>query len=411
MNARAARQTVVMVTSSYPRFPGDSIATFMEPIATAVAARGHEVHVVAPWHPRWRREASEGGVHFHLFRYAPLPGLNVFGYAAALRADVRLRVSAIAVAPLALVAGARRTRHVARDTRATIVHAHWVIPGGVIGAAAAGRRPLVVSLHGSDVYVAERHFLARQAARAAFRRAAWVTACSEDLRIRAIALGARADRTSVVPYGVDSERFKPDARARAEGRAALGIADDVPLVFAFGRLARKKGFEYLIDAAALVRRDHPSLRVVLAGEGDLDGPLRARAAAAGVADCVQFMGVVAHDMTPRLLAAADVGVAPSIHDEAGNVDGLPNTVLEIMASGTPLVATPVGGIGAVAVDGQTARLVPERDAAALAVAISGLLRQPSLGTAIGRQAREVVCRDYSWARVAERFETIYERVC
>ena len=138
-----------MVTSSYPRFPGDSIATFMEPIARGVAARGHEVHVVAPWHPQWRRAASEGDVHFHLFRYAPVPSLNVFGYAAALRADVRLRVSAIAVAPLALVAGWQRTRQVARDTRASIVHAHWVIPSGVMGAAAAGRRPLVISLHGS----------------------------------------------------------------------------------------------------------------------------------------------------------------------------------------------------------------------------------------------------------------------
>ena len=135
---RAARQTVVMVTSSYPRFPGDSIATFMEPIATGMAARGHEVHVVAPWHPQWRRQASEGDVQFHLFRYAPVSSMSVFGYAAALRADVRLRLSAIAVAPLALVAGSRRARKVARDTSASIVHAHWVIPGGVIGAAAAG---------------------------------------------------------------------------------------------------------------------------------------------------------------------------------------------------------------------------------------------------------------------------------
>ena len=81
--------------------------------------------------------------------------------------------------------------------------------------------------------------------------------------------------------------------------------------------------------------------------------------------------------------------------------GCPNTVLEIMASGTPLVATRVGGIAAVATDGQTARLVPERDAAALAVAIAGLLRRPSLGAEIGQQARETVCREYSWARVAE----------
>ena len=78
------RHVVVMVTSSYPRFPGDSVGTFMEPIATSIAARGHEVHVVAPWHPLVSRADEENGVHFHFYKYAPSPQLNVFGYAAAL---------------------------------------------------------------------------------------------------------------------------------------------------------------------------------------------------------------------------------------------------------------------------------------------------------------------------------------
>jgi hypothetical protein len=98
-------QVVVMVTTSYPRFPGDSVGTFMEPIASSVAARGHEVHVVAPWHPLVTRGAEERGVHFHFYRYAPVPALNVFGYASAMRADVSLRGAAYAAAPLALAAG------------------------------------------------------------------------------------------------------------------------------------------------------------------------------------------------------------------------------------------------------------------------------------------------------------------
>jgi glycosyltransferase involved in cell wall biosynthesis len=125
---------------------------------------------------------------------------------------------------------------------------------------------------------------------------------------------------------------------------------------------------------------------------------------------VRLIGVVPQHMIPTLLAAADVAVAPSVHDAAGNVDGLPNAVMEIMASGTPLVATRAGGIGAVATDNQTARLVAERDAAALAAALSDLLRYPSRGAEIGRRARETVCREYSWARVTDAFEAIYERV-
>ena len=402
-------ERIVMVASSYPRFEGDSVGSFMEPIARSVAARGHEVHLVAPWHPRWDRPKVDRGVHFHLFHYAPMQALNTFGYAEGMRADVRLRASAVAVAPLAVVAGWFKALRVAQKKRATIMHAHWVIPGGVIGAAAAGAVPLVISIHGSDVFVAERHTLARLAARAAFKRSRWVTACSEDLRSRAVAIGADNQRSNVIPYGVDSERFKPSADARARGRALLRVADNVPVVVAVGRLVKKKGFEYLIDAAATVKARLPQFRVAIAGSGDLDASLRARAQAAGIEDSVQFLGVVSHEVVPLLLAAADVVVAPSVHDDAGNVDGLPNTVMEMMASGTPLVATPAGGIGSVALHQVTALVVPERDVPALAFAIETLLRDRSAATLIGTQAREFVCRHHSWARVAEDFEAVYQR--
>jgi len=400
---------IVLVTSSYPRFPGDSVGSFMKPIAEGIAARGHEVHLVAPWHPKWDRPRVDGGVHFHLFHYAPVAALNTFGYAEGMRADVRLRASAIAAAPLAMAAGWFKALRVAQKKRATIVHANWVVPGGVMGAAAAGSIPLVVSLHGSDVFVAERHVAARLAARTAFARARWVTACSDDLRRRAVAIGADATRSSVIPYGVDAEQFKPDAEARSLVRRRLGVADNVPLVFAIGRLVRKKGFEHLIDAAAVLKSQGTPVRVAIAGEGDLDNELRARARAAGVGDSVQFLGGVPHDQVPALLAAADVAAAPSVRDSAGNVDGLPNTVMEIMASGTPLVATPAGGISAVATDGVTARLVPEGDSHALAAAIEEITRDRSLAEAIGMRARELVYQRHSWGRVAEDFETVYER--
>jgi len=402
-------ERIVMIASSYPRFEGDSVGSFMEPIAQGIAARGHEVHLVAPWHPKWNRPKVDRGVHFHLFHYAPVQSLNTFGYAEGMRADVRLRSSAVAVAPLAVLAGWFKALRVAQKKRATIVHAHWVIPGGVIGAAAAGSIPLVISLHGSDVFVAERHSVARLAARAAFRRARWVTACSEDLRSRAVAIGASNQRSNVIPYGVDSERFKPGADARARGRAFLRVADNVPVIVAVGRLVKKKGFEYLIDAAAALNARQPQLHIAIAGSGDLETTLRARAQAAGVGDRVQFLGVVSHDVVPLLLAAADIAVAPSVHDDAGNVDGLPNTVMETMASGTPLVATPAGGIAAVATHGVTAHIVPERDELALAAAIDALLRDRSAAMLIGTRARELVRRHHSWARVAEDFEAVYQR--
>ena len=402
------RHVVVMVTSSYPRFPGDSVGTFMEPIATSVAARGHEVHVVAPWHPLVTRAAEESGVHFHFYKYAPGERLNVFGYASALRADVSLKGAAYIAAPLALAAGWRTARRVARTRRATVMHGHWVVPGGVVAAAASPGLPLVVSLHGSDVYVAETLWPARRAAGVVFRRAGAVTACSSDLRQRAIALGADPSRTEVVPYGVDPNRFRPDPFVRARRRASLGIATHTPLVFAAGRLVRKKGFEYLIDALAAIPQDM-HVQAAIAGTGDLEAELRQRVEAARIGYRVRFLGNLPQDEIAAWLATADIVAIPSVRDDRGNVDGLPNIVLETLASGTPLITTPAGGIGSVVEPGTTGVVVPERNTAALAEAIVTLARDPELRVRLGEAARASVVARFGWETAAARFEAAYDR--
>ncbi|HUF46893.1 MAG TPA: glycosyltransferase [Vicinamibacterales bacterium] len=401
------RHVVVMVATSYPRFAGDGVGSFMEPIAKGVAARGHEVHLVAPWHPAIRRGAIDDGVHLHFFHYAPTEALHVFGYAAGLRADTRLRRAAWAMAPVALAAGWFKAMRVASKRRATVMHGHWVVPGGVIADAARGGRPLVVSLHGSDVFVAERSPLAGRLARRVFGHAGWITACSADLADRAVALGADRARTEVVPYGVDTTRFAPQPHARAATREAFDLGTG-PLIFTAGRLVSKKGFEFLIDAMGPLAARVPEVRLAIAGDGDLAAELASRAARAG-RDRVRLLGNQPQEVIAALSAAADAIAVPSIRDDAGNVDGLPNFALEALASGTPVVATAVGGLPQVVTDGVTGRLVPSRDPGALATALGSVLGDVAAARALGVRARARVEADFGWPRAAERFEAAYER--
>jgi glycosyltransferase involved in cell wall biosynthesis len=265
--------------------------------------------------------------------------------------------------------------------------------------------PLVVSLHGSDVYVAETFAAARLAARYTFRRAGFVTACSDDLAKRAIALGADPARIETVPYGVDVARFHPDQDVRTARRRELGVGDRVPLCVAAGRLVRKKGFEYLIDAMASV----PGIVLAIAGEGTLAGELQARARTAGVAERIRFLGNQTQDRVGEYLAAADMICVPSIRDDSGNVDGLPNVVLEALASGAPLITTAAGGIGAVVDDNRTAIVVAERDAAAIAAAMVRLVSDPEMARHIGGAGRALVQARFGWERAAERLEAAYTR--
>jgi glycosyltransferase involved in cell wall biosynthesis len=147
--------------------------------------------------------------------------------------------------------------------------------------------------------------------------------------------------------------------------------------------------------------------VLIAGDGDLGPALADRAGRGG--HRVRLLGNQPQDRIARLAAAADVIAVPSVHDAAGNVDGLPNFALEALASGTPVVASAVGGLPQAIEDGLTGRLVPERDAAALAAAIGDLLRQPDAAAQMGRWARQRIERDFGWDRVAERFEHAYDR--
>ena len=191
-------------------------------------------------------------------------------------------------------------------------------------------------------------------------------------------------------------------------RRELNLAADAPVVFSAGRLVSKKGFEYLIDAGRQLAIELPDLRLVIAGDGDLaKSSWRARRHRAGRAPS---SASTRRTRSARLAAAADVIAVPSVHDEAGNVDGLPNFALEALATATPVVATTVGGLPQAIDDGVTGLLVAERDAGALAAAIAGLLATPD-ADAHGRAAREAVMRNFGWARVAERFEAVYDKAC
>jgi len=394
---------VLMLTSSYPKFPGDVTAPFIESIARGVVARGHAVDVVLPHHPELRRPPGEP-LRFFAYRYAPCDGWSLWGYAQSLEADVRVRRRVYLLAPLVALALRAQVGERLLAQRYDVIHAHWVVPNAalVVDLLATHGVPLVVSLHGSDVFLAERFAPARALARVALRAAGAITACSGDLQRRALALGAPAERTRTVPYGVDTAAFAPVVGADASGmRRRLGAAEGDFLVLAAGRLVEKKGFRFLVEAAARV----PGLRVAIAGDGDLRTELEAQVRALRAP--VTLAGNLDRGTLARALAAADAVAVPSVVDRAGNVDGLPNALLEALAAARPVVATRVAGIPDVLEDGVNGLLVPEKDAGALAAALGRLAREPDTRARLALAARRTAELRLSWDAAASAFEECY----
>jgi len=139
---------------------------------------------------------------------------------------------------------------------------------------------------------------------------------------------------------------------------------------------------------------------VLAGEGSLRGAYEARARALGLEANVRFPGQV-EDLGP-LLTAADAVVMPS------RWEGMPLVLLEALARGRPVVASAVGGTLEVVTDGEHARLVPPDDPQALATALEAFHRHPDAALRLGRRAAARVREDFTWPRVVEAFESVYD---
>src|SRR3954453_14356927 len=148
---------ILMLTTSYPKWRGETTAPFIEEIAAGVAARGHEVHVLMPFRADLRGEPIERGVHLHTYHYAPHPSLEVWGYAAAMEADIGIKHAARWAAAPALLRGMQAMLRLTASEDFSLVHAHWALPNGPVAALCARLRklPLVISLHGSDVFLAE----------------------------------------------------------------------------------------------------------------------------------------------------------------------------------------------------------------------------------------------------------------
>ena len=403
---------ILTITSSYPKYARDTTAPFIASITKALASRGHEVTVVLPAHRDLDLEPVPG-VRFRPYRYAPTEGLSVFGYAESLRADIALRGATYLAAPLALVSGTRKLLSESYRERYDVVHAHWVVPNGTMAWPVSKARglPLVVSLHGSDVFMSEKKSAFRSAAKLAFSQARAATACSDDLAERSLALGA-TEKPRVVPYGVDVGPFGGEPTELGgeptELRQSLGIEKNAVVILAVGRLVHKKGFEYLVDAAAALEQE--PIHLVIAGKGDLRPALEERARQAGIYERAHFVGNVERDALPGYFAMADIVAVPSVRDGAGNVDGLPNVVLEAMASGTAIVASDVAGIPQAIRVGEDGLLVPEKDPGSLAEALRKLASSRSLRKTLGASARKRAEEDFSWDLVGERFESVLRSV-
>lgn len=391
---------IAVLTSSYPRFPSDGTAPFIQAFCQQLTRLGNRVDVLAPYDPAVK-PFQDAEIHLTRFRYVIPKRLHIMGHGRSLLADVHVAPLAYFLLPLYLIAGTRALIRLTIEQRSEVIHAHWVLPNGLIAAWVSAYRkiPFIVSLHGSDVYLARKYRLFSTVARYIFERASGLTACSPELLDGAVKLGAPPN-SILLPYGVDPDKFHP--RFRQETLRKQFAQPGENLLISAGRLVYKKGFDTLLSAMPDVIEEFPKVRLIIAGEGPLKHDLIQQAERLGVQDNVSFIGNLPWDAIPAFMASADVFILSSVKDRFGNVDGLPNVLLEAMSSGTAVISSDIAGATILVHNGNTGITYHAGDVQGLKEAIIHLLRNPRERNRLASNARELIEEDFTWDIIGKK---------
>ncbi len=212
------------------------------------------------------------------------------------------------------------------------------------------------------------------------------------------------EKLSVVPNGVDLDRFRPDLES-SDVRDRLGFSDE-KIVFFAGRLIPYKGLDYLLTAFSELCKTRDDVRLVLLGTGPLMGDLQRQVHMVGLDEKVAFIGSVNEEDLPRFYVASDVVVVPS----RSRSEGFSISALQGMACGKPVVGTRVGGVPFLVRNGQSGIIVEPKSWEQLSAAISRILDDSALASRMGEAGRRRAERFFGWRRIAEMIEKIYEAV-
>jgi N-acetyl-alpha-D-glucosaminyl L-malate synthase BshA len=392
------------LTTSFPRFKGDSAGTFIYSLISLLSQKGIDFEVIAPhasgthFFERW------GNIHINRFPYFFPLNYQRLCYGDGLLNNLRNSRLAVAQTPFFILVDFIYLLYILRKKRIDLIHAHWSLPQGFLGILAGHllRVPCVTTLHGSDVFGLRRPIF-RLPNKFAIRHADICTANSRATAQKALRMAA-CRNLMIIPMGVDLNHFKKTTEV---GDLRKKLRLDGEVILSVGRLIDLKGTDYLIKALPKVLLRFPQTKALIIGSGPQKSYLLNLAKELHIKDSVVFVGQIPHSQMAKYYSLADVFVLPSITSKMGETEGFGVVLLEAMACGLPVIGSDTGGIPDIIKDGETGLLFRQKDSQELANQIIRLLTDEDLRKKMVVNARNLVETQFSWEIVAERFIEVY----
>lgn len=384
---------LLVLASTYPRWLGDPEPGFVHELSKRLTERFHVI-VLGPHAPGAKLREVMDGVEVLRYRYAPERWETLVNDGGIVT-NLKLHRWKLLLVPGFVLAQAWWAWRLCRHERVDVVHAHWLVPQGLIAAWLG--RPFLVTSHGADLY-ALRGGPWQALKRLVLRKAQAVTVVSRAMRDVVATLGANIASVSVAPMGVDMiGRFVTDStvpRSRSE------------LLFV-GRLVEKKGLRYLLEALPAVLQERPDVMLTIAGFGPDEASLQAQARDLGLQHAVHFVGAVPQQGLPDLYRRAALFVAPFVAAQSGDQEGLGLVLVEAIGCGCPVLAGDVPAVGDVVAENWR---IDVRDTRAFAARILQMLADATASMNQAQVVRERLMRSLSWEPVAARYAGLLQSI-
>lgn len=389
---------VLVIGSVYPRFHEDAEVPWLRTSIAHLKKAGVQVQVLAPAYKGLKSHEIDG-TKVNRFRYAPA-SLEMLTHEEGAPSKMASKPWLQLLAIPYIISGFFKCLSICRKWRPDIIHAHWPFPHAYIalGAAKLFRIPLVLNFHGAELLLIRKKKWVRPLLKFAIGQAQAVFANSSFTAGRIMAI--RDVNVEWSPYGTTlDEGVKQHEPHTVSGKFKILFV---------GRHIERKGIRYLIEAAKFLPRDQFEIRIV--GVGDLTDELKKQAAGVAPESAeIIFTGKLSPDALANEYRTANVFTLPAIVDSKGDTEGLGVVLIEAMELGLPVVASNVGGIPDVVIDGISGILVPEKDPEALAKAFKKLASDAGLVRNLLAGAEKHIAACFSWDKIIERQIQAYTR--
>jgi len=393
---------ILVTASTFPRWKNDTESRFVYDLSQHLSKQ-YDITVLAPHHHNAKTHELMEGLKIVRFKYF-FSSQQKLCYEGGIHENLKKSFLAKLQVPFFLLSEFVHTLALINKQKPSIVHAHWILPQGLVAAFIKKffnrKFKLIVTSHAGDVFILNNPFL-RFFARFTLKNSHAVTSNSS---FTASAVKKVFNKpVSIIPMGVDLDKFRKSA-------SSIRKKYSKPIILFVGRLAEKKGVHHLISAMPSVVASFPTAKLLIIGSGPEKNSLVSLANRLQLQKNISFLDSIPNSELPKYYSSADVFVLPSIVARSGDTEGLGVVLLEALASGLPAIASDVGGIPDVIINKKTGLLVAQKSTVSLATAILNLLNNKKLQKTLIKNGKRHINNNFSWKVVSKKFSDVYERV-